>query len=832
MVPVRVTGNPVREDREECGQDGCIIKSNIFTMSRKIVALVLVTSLSILLLNAQEKTPVRIYGQVLSYKDNQPLSFASIVNKNTGKGTVARESGFFELEVPSDTSTLVVSYVGFKTKEVKLSPVRISGTLFIKMEEALQQLDEVTVAVEKERIIRVSDNQISAVKISPQMIAKLPNLGEVDVLRSFQLLPGVSASNETSAGLYVRGGTPDQNLILFDGMTIYHVDHFYGFFSAFNANTIDDIELIKGGFPAKYGGRTSSVMEITGKPADYQEINGGGSLSLLSANAYLEVPVIKDKLSWQLAARRSYTDLIRTGLYNKIFDLYSEEDQATGFGGPGRFQQTSFEPSFHFYDVNSKLSYQLNEKNQFFLSFYNGKDELDNSRELSAGGFRMTADSDGEIIDVAGWGNLGTSARWESKWSDQFSSNVFLSWSNYFSTRDRQTSITPGTQGAARPGMNTFENNKVQDFSLRFRNKWELSDNNVLEFGFEHSYIDISYSLVFNDTVPMVDRIDKGNQSSFYLQDRIRLFDRLNVSAGIRSTYFDVTAKTYFEPRASVVLEPFENFKLKAAWGIYNQYLARIIREDVQQGSKDFWLLADDENVPVVNSVHYIAGASYEKNNFYFDTEFFYKELTGLTEYSMRYTGSPGPRNNAGAQEDYFYNGTGYVKGAEFLIQKKYGKNTGWIAYTLSEVMHHFPDLNYGNQYYALHDQTHEFKTVYTRTIKHWDLSAAFIYATGKPYSAPESEYQLTLLNGDVYNYIHVSDKNSYRLPDYHRLDLSASYNWKSRKTSQTISLSVFNLYNRKNVWYKEFEIEENQVYITDVTLLGTTPNISFRINF
>lgn len=779
---------------------------------------------------AQDGKGVRIYGQVLSYDDYKPLSFASIVVKGTGKGTVTSESGYFELGVPSDTSTLIVSYVGYKTKEVKLSPVNIQGTFYIKLGKEIINIDEVTVAVEKERIIRVTDN-ISSVKISPLLIAKLPNLGEVDVLRSFQLLPGVSATNETSAGLYVRGGTPDQNLILFDGMTIYHVDHFYGFFSAFNANTIDDIELIKGGFPAKYGGRISSMMEITGKPADMKKISGGGSLSLLSVNTFLEVPVIKNKFSWQVAARRSYTDLIRTGLYNKIFNLYEEENQPQiGFSGGsmGRFQQVVQQPRFHFYDINSKLTFRPDSNNTFALSFYDGKDKFDNSREISSTQF--TQNTEGEITDIANWGNTGLSGQWIRNWNDRLNSTIFLSWSEYFSRRDRQNNFTPGTTGSVRAGFNTFEDNKVEDFSLRLRNKWALNEMNTIEFGFENTFYNIRYTLENNDTIIMVDRIDKGNQSSLYIQHRISLSDKLHLNLGIRGTYFGPTNKIYLEPRISAIYEPIKNVKLKGAWGKYYQFTTRIIREDVLQGSKDFWLLADGETIPEASAFHYIAGISYEKYDFLFDMEAFYKDMKGLTEYSMRSTSRP--RIGTETQEEYFFEGKGYAKGIEFLAQKKYGLNTGWIAYTLSEVKHIFPDLNYGKTFYALHDQTHEFKTVYCRKIKRWDLSAAFIFATGRPYTAPESEYQLTLLDGTVYNYIHVSDKNSLRLPDYHRLDVSASYSWRGEYTQNAVSVSVFNLYNRKNIWYKEYDINENEVIVTDVQLLGITPNVSLTIKF
>ena len=805
------------------------------------ICLVLLTCLFIFqpaMLIGQETMDYNVYGRILSYEGNEPLPFAAVVVLFTGKGTAANEDGYFILQAPHDTSTLLITYVGYEQKKVKLNAMRIKSSLVIKLEKNVKQIEEVTVAKEKERIIRVPD-QISTVKISPKLIEKLPNLGEVDVMRSFQLLPGVSATNETSAGLYVRGGTPDQNLILFDGMTIYHVDHFYGFFSAFNAHTIDDITLIKGGFPAKYGGKISSVMDITGKPADMAKFHGGASISLLSANGYFEAPFPGNKVSLQLAARRSYTDLIRTGLYNKIFDLYNDDtmDGTPGMpgGGMGRFgrQQTIQEPKFHFYDVNSKLTIKPDTSNTIALSFYNGMDKLDNSREVSGGGRQgTTTTATGHVTDLAEWGNFGTSLQWTRDWSAAYTTNLFLSYSNYFSRRDRSTNFQPGETGDVRVGQNLVEDNDVRDFSLRLRNDLNIGRKHHLEFGVEGTWNDIRYLYQVNDTLIPVDRHTEGLQVSAYVQDNYRIGDNLLVNAGLRGTYYNMTEQFYFEPRLAMTYVPVENLRFKGAWGMYNQFIARIVREDVLQGSRDFWLLSDGETIPVGTSTQFIAGVSFEKNDWFFDTEAFYKELGGLTEYTMRFTAGGFGRGMRSERETYFFEGTGHVKGMEFLVQKKYGKNTGWIAYTLSEVVHTFPELNYGNPFYALHDQTHEFKSVYTRRLGRWDLSGAFIFATGKPYTAPESVYELSLLDGTSYQYIHVSDKNSLRLPAYHRLDLSASYTWKGRKTEQTISLSVFNLYNRKNVWYKEFDIEEDVLTVTDVVLLGTTPNISFRISF
>ncbi|MBN1186590.1 MAG: TonB-dependent receptor [Bacteroidales bacterium] len=784
--------------------------------------------ISIIQLNAQDKS-VRLYGKIVDKNSMQPLAFANVSIKDKGIGTVTREAGYFNIDATSTEDTLVVNFMGYDTYYERIGDFENPLQILIMLEEGIRQIKEVQI-VEKERIIRLSE-KISAVKMSPVLIAKLPNLGEVDVMRAFQLMPGVSASNETSSGLYVRGGTPDQNLILFDGMTIYHVDHFYGFFSAFNANTIDDIELIKGGFPAMYGGRTSSVLDITGKPADMKEFQGIASLSLLSVNTSFEIPMINDKVSWQIAARRSYTDLIRTKLYDKVFNLYSNDNEPDDRPTMGRMmEQDQQEPKFHFYDINSKITWKVNDKNTLAYSFYSGKDKLDNSRDLTMGPFGSS--DGGTLTDIAAWGNVGMSFQDMMRWNQKLTTTTFLSYSNYFSTRDRKSGdLAPGSNGNVRPDMNTFEDNKVQDVSFRFKNTYYIHENHQLDFGLEESFTNIRYSMATNDTMKMVDRKDHGLITSLYVQEIARVFDdKIQFTTGLRMVHYDVTGKIYPEPRLSFTYKPLRKLKIKTAWGIYNQFHTRIVREDVLQGSKDFWLLANGDLIAVNSATHYITGISYEYKDFIFNAEAYYKDMKGLNEYSMRFTRTP-QRNPEGPQE-YFFSGSGYAKGIEFLIQKKNGNTTGWIAYTLSEVKYAFPDLNNGKPFYALHDQPNEFKVVACRRLRGWDLSAAFIYATGKPYTAPESEYQLVLLDGTTYNYIHVSDKNSKRLPDYHRLDVSANYNWEGIRTMNTLSFSVFNVYNHKNIWYKEFDISEDEVSSTDVVLLGVTPNISLTVKF
>ncbi|WKN33882.1 TonB-dependent receptor [Porifericola rhodea] len=791
-----------------------------------------------------------LQGSIREKGSEESLPNATIVIRQNGKGTVTNQDGYFTLlNVPSDTSTLLITYIGYRSQLLKLSPDKIQQRLTIYLEEEVNELEEIVFSAPGSgQMIRASEN-ISQISISPAQMAALPSLGEKDIFRSLQLLPGVSGSNEASSGLYVRGGTPDQNLILLDGFTVYHVDHFYGFFSAFNADAIKDVQLYKGGFGAQYGGRISSAMELTGKTGNVNQLSGKLGLSAVNANAMLEIP-LGGKGALLVAGRRSYTDIIQNGLYNDIFDLYNDgsaQGQAApaggqpptggGFGGGGRrfgreFQQNTVEPTFFFYDLNAKLSYNPSDRDIIALSVYRGADDLDNSRStqnaFSGGNNNTDRTLSTDTKDVLNWGNRSSSLRWARQWNGRFYTNAIAAYSNYYSVRDRSSNITTTSADTVTTRSNgTAEDNDLQDFTFRLDNELLIGKSHQLGFGGQLTHNDINYNYTLNDTLDILSRKDEGMLSAIYVQDIWKLTDRLSLTAGLRASYFDVTEELYYEPRASASYQLTERFRLKAAWGKYYQFANRIVREDVSQGSRDFWLLADDESNSVSSAIHYIGGISYETEDYLFDVEYYQKEMEGLSEFSLRFS-RPGADI---ADSQLFYEGTGIARGVEFLLQKKSGAFNGWVSYTLGEVVHNFPALS-DHAFYALHDQRHELKIVGSYQLGNWTFASTWIYATGKPYSAPYGEYELNLLDGATYTYVSVGEKNAFRLPDYHRLDLSASLNFQLFGQKANAGMSVFNLYNQENIWYKEFEVSEGEVIETDVSLIGFTPSLFFNISF
>ncbi len=431
------------------------------------------------------KSNFTLSGIIKDKKSGESLPFAQVVLKNTVNGCASNVDGYFTLfNIPSDTSVLVVSYTGYMKKHVFLTPRKVSSDIIIELIPEDNLISEVTVTAESEEVMKVYDD-VSVVSISAKQIKTLPSLGGQDLFRSFQLLPGVSASNESSSGLYVRGGTPDQNLVLYDGFTVYHVDHLFGMFSAFNPNAVKDVKLYKGGFESTYGGRLSSVMEIVGKDGNEKALNWGAGISFLNFDAFTEIPLGTNG-TFLFTGRRSFQSF----LYKDIFDSFNSTETITEaplqtVGGRGGRTQTQSEPSSFFYDLNAKLTYKF-DKDIFSLSFYNGQDDLDNSSEMDMSRGNMSIS--GGKNDLTQWGNWGTSGKWSRRWNESFYSNALLSYSKYYSKRDMTSNNTVYRNGETiERNRGTIEDNQLQDYTFKIDNEWKISQNNQIEFGLQSS---------------------------------------------------------------------------------------------------------------------------------------------------------------------------------------------------------------------------------------------------------------------------------------------------------------------------------------------------------
>jgi outer membrane receptor protein involved in Fe transport len=500
------------------------------------------------------------------------------------------------------------------------------------------------------------------------------------------------------------------------------------------------------------------------------------------------------------------------------------------------------------------MNLDLSERDNFVLSFYNGKDDLDNSRTMTTPPFleERGVSFEGDVTDLTEWGNTGFSAGWDRFWSDAFHSRLVLALSNYFNNRDQinNTSITFPEQEDddfsfperwKRFARGSVENNDLNDLTVRWDNTLSLGGHEI-GLGFQLTSNTITYNFEEDETVDededaeetpqrqligVLNRKDEGTAYAFYLQDRWTLFDRLTLTPGLRSTYFDQTEKWYYEPRFSLHMDLSLRFKLKGAWGRYYQIVNRITREDLLRGNREFWALADGEQISVSSAVHAVGGLSYETDDLLFDMEAYFKSLGGLSEFAPRIFTSEDIDYN-----QFFYQGDGTARGIEFLLQKKTGSLNGWLSYTLAEVEYNFPDLE-DEPFPALQDQTHEFKLVGLYEIGDWTFSSTWIYATGKPYTEPVGIEEVEIFNGLIRELVIAGDKNGGRLPAYHRMDLSANYSFSFGDTDKSyLGLTIFNLYDRKNVWYKEFDVLEGEIIESNFNLMGLTFNLFLNVKF
>ncbi len=453
---------------------------------------------------------------------------------------------------------------------------------------------------------------------------------------------------------------------------------------------------------------------------------------------------------------------------------------------------------------------------------------MNNSSFLQAQGLSLNS----SFTDLTTDGNLGGSLKWSRKWSDILYGNTLISYSDYYYNRNRSNSMTTtnnstGAETTFQSG--TIENNNLKDYSFKSDYQLDAFKNNKIEFGCLATYNDISYKYSQNDTTTILDHHNYGGITAIYLQDRILMFkNKFTVLPGIRETYFSPTNKTYTEPRLSLNYDLTDRIKLKGAIGEYYQFVNEVNFEDILAGNSELWLLANKTTVPVSSATHYVLGSSYETNDYLFSAEAYYKNLNGLTQYTLRINPSPG---NSVSYDENFYNGVNFSDGIDFMAQKKSGNFNGWVSYTLGQSMDNYPA--FASKFYPSNqDVRNEFHIVLMYKIKRWEFSVTWIYATGSPYTAPEGGYQLVMLGGNTKDFINVGDMNSLRLPDYHRLDIACNYRLRTSdgRDKGYLGFSIFNVYNRKNVWYKQYQIVDNTIIETNVDYLGITPNLTLSL--
>ena len=767
-----------------------------------------------------------INGYIKDASSGESLIGANIFEKNTLSGTSSNTYGFYSLTLPaSDSLTILYSYVGYGAQAVQLALTQ-DTTINIELTDNAQ-LDEVVVtATEMDKIQEVT--QMSTVSVPIEQIKSLPAfLGEVDVLKTLQLLPGVQSGNEGTSGLYVRGGGPDQNLILLDGVPVYNASHLFGFFSVFNADAINNVQLIKGGFPARYGGRLSSVIDINMKEGNTQEFHGEGSIGLIGAKLTLEGPIIKDKTSFIVSGRRTWIDL----LARPLIKSQTGGEVTTGY---------------YFYDLNAKVNHRFSNRDRLYLSAYLGNDQF-YARYQYEEAERGTTLNDRDEAGLE-WGNITSALRWNHTFTPKLFSNLSLTYSRYhfdlFNEYRYEYLSDTSNQKLTDQGLLKYISG-IEDLGAKLDMDYIPSPRHFVRFGgnvIRHTFRPGALNVKYDDQVGS-DQLDTllGARNTYatefaaYVEDDIEITQRLKLNAGAHFSGFYVNQELYtsLQPRLAARYLLSDKISLKASYARMAQFIHLLTNSGIGLPT-DLWVPATDRIRPQ-NAQQWALGAAREWGNGYeVSLEGYYKTMDNLIEYRE---GASFIDVNSDWQDKVTV-GDGRSYGGELLIQKKEGRTTGWLGYTLSWTDRQFDELNFGKRFPYKYDRRHD---VSLAVVHNWkenvEVSFAWVFGTGNAVTLPQEIYSgapqrsgSSFYSSDVYYY---GERNSFRMRAFHRLDASITFNKKTRWGERSWVFGVYNAYSRRNPFY--IDLEQNYSspnQFRQYSLFPIIPSISYRFNF
>ena len=728
-----------------------------------------------------------INGIIKDNKSDEPLVNATVYLEGTKIGTKTNKKGYYSIQgIKKGKYTVRITYLGYATYREEIVIDNKDIRLDVSLEPEAIKTEAVEVVSNREVLQR--EIKISSVNVPVSQIKDIRIGGESDVFRTLQFLPGVLTSSQISSGLFVRGGSPDQNLVLLDGNTVYNPSHLFGFFSTFNTNAIKDVEFIKGGFEAEYGGRLASVLTITQKDGNKNDYHGSLSLGLISSQANFEGPLGNG--SFFISGRRTYLDFILSII---------PQDEKNPF------------PSFYFYDLNAKIVQDIGENDKISIIGFLGRDVL--SQKSNSSAINMNT---GNSLVAASWSHI-------------FSNNLFSDFNVHYSEYKNNFN----------GGESSYEmkmDNKIKDLSAKYNVELFIKNNASAKFGFEVSKLNFDYLLNFTGDTDTT--INEGHLSStnltipdmnyaLFSQTKFNITEKLSTQAGIRANYFQLNNSLKIDPRLALRYMLKENIWLKAAWGIYHQNLRIATLQTFN--IIDTWL-PSDTTVPISKANHYIFSIETQPaNNLNLNFDFYYKTMNNIGELNMFTLKSS-------VVSDVLFIGNAKSYGAEVFLQKSIGKLTGWLGYAFSFVEMNFDSINGGRTFNPKYDRRHDFKIVAQYAFnKNWNIGASFTLQSGQPYTGYQSRGKL-FLPGMNYgtNKLTSSERYGLRLPASHQLNLSATYNFKFFKQDANLTLDIFNIYNRRDILMRVYNMyeKENQTIVEDFRLLPIIPTLSFEIKF
>ncbi len=763
-------------------------------------------------------------GKVTDSLTGEPLIGATIQINNTTSGTITNEMGFYQIQLKYGPSQLKVSYIGYTQQIIEITIPDIKK-LDIPLVLSPVQADEVVVTVDnpKENVEGIG---IGNVELSMKEIKKLPALmGETDFLRIIQLSPGVQSANDANMGFYVRGGGADQNLILLDNVPVYNPSHILGFFSVFNSDVIRSTKLIKSGMPANYGGRISSIIDITSRDGDFEEFHSQGSVGLLLSKLTIQGPFVKNKVSFLLSMRKSYIDEVMKPIANSMFDISS-----TFYGNT----------KYSFLDINGKFSFRLSPKHNLSFTAYNGKDDF------------SLIKLEPDFSNSMNWGNQLYSLNWNYHVNADWNIQSTLGYTKYnFGLDASQKNVFISMKSA------------VNDYIFRTEVSKAGYNGQIIKFGAEHYFhkftpnnLDASTNgqeLAFGSN-----RNLNAHESSLFYNHEINLGTRFRLNLGARYTYYmhvgsyykiikneigEIADSIYYEP--GEIVESYQSpeprisaryqvnglSSIKASYTLNKQYIHMVSSSAVTLPT-DVWLPSTSLIKPQWGQ-QYTVGyyRNFMDNSYETSISLYYKDYYNQIELLKGIISNF--QDNIFEESATF--GRGYSFGAELFVQKSVGNFTGWVGYTLSATYRKFKEINQGKIYPAKYDRRNDLNVVVSYDLnKKWNASATFILASGNALSLPSYLY---ILEGNVIS--GYSERNSFRMPLYHRMDLSLTYlARKTEKFESSFNLSVYNVYNRANPFYIYFEITGNvydynlKITPKQVSIFPILPSITWNFRF
>lgn len=768
---------------------------------------------------AQEK--YTISGYIKDASNGEVMIGATVTKKGTSIGVAANEYGFFSLNLPKGTHEIVINSIGYAVQAFTVDLDK-NTKLNVEMKEEGKQLDEVVVTGEAEDK-NIKSIEMGTAKLDIKQINKIPALlGEVDVVRSIQLLPGVTSVGEGASGFNVRGGNVDQNLILLDEAPVYNSSHLFGFFSVFNPDAVKDVKLIKGGVPAQFGGRVSSILDIRMKEGNNKKFAVNGGIGTIFSRLSIEGPIKKDKASFIIAGRRSYLDAL-------VKPFLKETSPLKGV-------------VFNFYDLTAKLNYRIDDKNTVFASGYFGRDQF------------------GASVFKFNWGNSTATLRW----NHIFNNKLFMNMTAFYSNYDYYLEFkAPANNQSFKWSSNIVNYSFKPDFS------WYVNNKNTIRFGTQVLYYDfLPYNAIgkFQEgaEVKFVSPKRYGAEYSAYISNEHKVKPRLTLEYGLRVSAFTYLGKgTAFTFRDTIpnverplqdsarygARVPIQNYinpeprfamnyvvnqysSIKASYNRMAQYL-QLISNTAASTPLDVYTMATNNLKPLVAdqvSVGYFRNL--KENMYETSVEVYYKYLQNQLDYIDNANLFINP-----TVENQLLQGLGRAYGAEFFVKKTKGKLNGWISYTLSRTERLVRGISNGDWFVSRYDRTHVLNTVANYDLtKRWSLSANFVFLSGTPSTFPNTKLEIQNIS---IPYNTTGNRNNYRITPFHRLDLGATFNFKKndvRRYKQTLVFSVYNVYNRRNaysIYFRQNSTNPNINEAVRFSVIGSfVPAITYNFSF